>query len=487
MEIALLTVYALLLGIILAYSLVQLSLVWGYKRGSAQRAKMLAGVKPPEIWPMVTVQLPVFNERYVVERLIDAVANLDYPRSKLEIQVLDDGDDESVAIAAKRIAYWQAKGLDIKHIRREERVGFKAGALAYGLEQAKGEFTAVFDADFVPNRDFLKLTIPHFAPSKVGMVQTRWGHLNADYSLLTRLQAFGLDAHFTVEQGGRNLGHHFMNFNGTAGVWRKSCIQDSGGWQHDTITEDLDLSYRAQLKHWQFIFLEDVEAPAELPAEINALKNQQFRWTKGAAECAVKNLPAVLKHPSVSFGTKLHAVFHLLNSAIFIVVLLAALLSVPLLWVRVTDQRFDLAFNLATVILLSLFILLWFYRTSSKRMGYSAGRFFREFPLFLSVSMGMSLHNSIAVLEGYSGKKSAFVRTPKFAIDSKQGTWRDKVYRAASVSKLTLLEAALAGYFVIGILLGLTHGEFGLLPFHLMLAFGFGFVAVQSVRHTRSA
>lgn len=481
------TVYALLLGIILAYSLVQLSLVLVYKKGNAKRSEELKTALAPDQWPRVTIQLPVFNERYVVERLIDAVAQIDYPSDRLEIQVLDDGNDESVEIAAKRIGFWQAKGIDVVHVRREERVGFKAGALAYGLERAKGEFTAVFDADFVPEPDFLKKTIPHFANHEVGMVQTRWGHLNAEYSLLTRLQAFGLDAHFTVEQGGRNMGQRFMNFNGTAGVWRNACIAEAGGWQHDTITEDLDLSYRAQLKNWRFVFLEHVEAPAELPAEINALKNQQFRWTKGAAECAVKNLPAVLNNPAVSFGTKLHAVFHLLNSAIFIVVLLAALLSVPLLWVRVSEDRFDLAFNLATVFLLSLFILLLFYRTSSKRMGYSAGRFFREFPLFLSVSMGMSLHNSIAVLEGYSGKRSAFIRTPKFAIESRKGTWKNKVYRASGVSKLTLLEAALAGYFVFGIVFGVVHSEFGLLPFHLMLAFGFGFVAIQSVRHTRSA
>lgn len=486
MEIALLTVYGLLLGLILAYSLVQLYLVWVYRKERVIQDRRLSAVPLPQDWPMVTVQLPVFNERYVVVRLIDAVAQLDYPSDKLEIQVIDDGNDESVELAAERIAFWQSQGCDIQHVRREDRVGFKAGALAYGLDRAKGDFTAVFDADFVPKRDFLRKTIPHFSDQSVGMVQARWGHLNAEYSLLTRLQAFGLDAHFTVEQGGRNMGRHFMNFNGTAGVWRKKCIEDAGGWQHDTITEDLDLSYRAQLKNWRFLFLEHVEAPAELPAEINALKNQQFRWTKGAAECAVKNLPAVLKSSSVSFGTKLHAVFHLLNSAVFVVVLLAAVLSVPLLWVRVNDNdRFDLAFNLASVFLLSLLILLLFYRTSSKRLGYSRGRFFREFPLFLSVSMGLSLHNSIAVIEGYSGKKSAFVRTPKFAIESVKGTWRDKVYRAVGVSKLTFVEAALAAYFFFGISMGIAFKEFGLLPFHAMLAFGFGFVALQSVRHTR--
>jgi cellulose synthase/poly-beta-1,6-N-acetylglucosamine synthase-like glycosyltransferase len=483
LEIVLLSIYGFLLCYILTYSFVQLSLVLAYRQ--MVEPKPIAQNQVPQPWPMVTVQLPVYNEKYVVERLIDAVAKLDYPADRIEIQVLDDSTDESVALAARRVAHFKNQGCNITHVVRNDRTGFKAGALAHGLSLAKGELIAIFDADFIPYPDFLKRTVPSLNDPAVGMVQTRWGHLNAEYSLLTRLQAFGLDAHFTVEQGGRNRSGHFMNFNGTAGVWRKQCIINAGGWQHDTLTEDLDLSYRAQLKGWKFMFLEDVIAPAELPAEMNALKSQQFRWTKGAAECAVKNLPAVFAHPGVRRSTKLHALFHLMNSSVFIVIFAAAVLSVPVLWVRISNESFNLVFNLAAVFLLSLFILMFFYRTSSKRMGQSWWSFLRDFPLFLSLSMGLSLHNSIAVLEGYTGRKSAFIRTPKYALERKQGTWANKQYRLKKPSNLTLAEGIMGLYFVAAMVVGAVHSEFGLFPFHAMLCFGFLFSAVQSYRHIR--
>lgn len=486
MELILLVIYAALLSLILAYSFAQLSLVLAYRRMLKNQDALTIITDLEHVWPMVTVQLPVYNERYVVERLIDAAARLDYPANKLEIHVLDDGDDESVQLAEQRIAFWREKGLNMVHVRRNNRTGYKAGALQKGLSLAKGTFIAIFDADFVPAPSFLKSVIPHFTNPKTGMVQARWGHLNRDYSLLTRLQAFGLDAHFTVEQGGRNHAGHFMNFNGTAGVWRRSCIEDAGGWQHDTITEDLDLSYRAQLNGWAFKYLEDVVAPAELPAEMNALKNQQFRWTKGAAECAVKHLPTVLRNRSLPWSTKVHAVFHLLNSGVFVVVLAAALLSVPVLIIRIADARYSLLFNLAAVFLLSLLILVGFYRVSSQRVGVSMWGFARDFPLFLALSMGMSLHNTIAVLEGYSGRKSAFVRTPKFAIEEGSAAWSTNVYRAKKVSSLTAVEALLGLYFLFGAALGVGCREFGLLPFHLLLSFGFLYVAVQSYRHKRA-
>ncbi|MCL4130542.1 UNVERIFIED_CONTAM: hypothetical protein GTU68_034570 [Idotea baltica] len=283
---------------------------------------------------MVTIQLPVFNELYVVERLIDTVVLIDYPLGKMEIQVLDDSTDESFDIAATKVAEWKAKGVNIKHVKRPERIGFKAGALAYGLELAEGEFTAIFDADFVPDPTFLQRTLPQFKDDKVGVVQTRWEHLNEDYSLLTRLQAFGLNAHFSIEQGGRNASSHFINFNGTAGVWRNTCIAEAGGWESDTLTEDLDLSYRAQLKGWKFVYKEKIGSPAELPAAMTALKNQQYRWTKGAAECAVKNLPRVFANKEMTFGSKIHALFHLLSSFVFVCVIATAVLSVPLLFVK---------------------------------------------------------------------------------------------------------------------------------------------------------
>ena len=483
MELTLLIVYGVLLTFIFGYSLAQLSLVLAYRKHRKTQSAASPKATEPLDWPAVTVQLPVYNERYVIERLIDAVAQLDYPTDRLEIQVLDDGNDASVQLAADRIAHWKAQGVDIVHIRREQRTGYKAGALAYGTERTKGEFIAVFDADFVPKPDFLRRTLPLFTHERVGVVQTRWGHLNETYSTLTRLQAFGLNAHFTVEQVGRNALNHFINFNGTGGVWRKACIADAGGWQPDTLTEDLDLSYRAQMRGWQFVYTEDVEAPAELPAEMNAVKSQQFRWTKGAAECAVKHLPTVLRRNDLPVSTRLHAFFHLMNSSVFVAILLAALLSVPVLWVRINDDRFALLFNLAALFLLSLAILVLFYRTASRRFGDGWLRFFRDFPLFLSVYMGLSLHNALAVLEGWSGRKSAFIRTPKFAITANNGHFADKSYRAVRVDRLTVVELVLGVYFLAAVAYGAANLEFGLMPFHLMLAVGFLYVGIQSYRH----
>lgn len=470
---------------ILAYSLVQLSLARTYAR---KHKSQLVEVLPQVVdeWPVVTIQLPVFNELYVVERLIDAVAAIDYPADKLEIQVLDDGNDDSVQLAINRVAFWKAKGVNIEHIQRENRVGFKAGALAYGLEIAKGEYTAIFDADFIPHPQFLRKTIPFLvADSSLGVVQTKWEHVNEDYSMLTRMQAFGLDAHFSVEQVGRNEKGHFINFNGTAGVWRNACIADAGGWQHDTITEDLDLSYRAQLNGWKFKYLENVGSPSELPAEMNGLKSQQFRWTKGAAECAVKNLGKVLKKKGLPFSTKVHAVFHLMNSFVFLCILGASLLSLPILWVKINRPAYDVLFNLAAIFLIGFVILAYFYWMSRKNKQESAWLFLGYFPLFLSVSMGLSLHNSIAVIEGYMGKKTPFVRTPKYALTAKTGTWAGKRYTALKANPLTLVELLLMGYFIFGMALGISNAEYGLLPFHLMLTFGFGYVAFMSIKHSR--
>lgn len=487
MALAVLIIYGAFLTFIFFYSLVQLHLAWTYARNREVAGNQELPVVAEERWPIVTIQLPVFNELYVVERLIDTVCEMDYPKDKLEIQVLDDSTDESFELAAKCIAGWKAKGMDIVHVKRPERVGYKAGALAYGLLSCKGEFTAIFDADFVPRVDFLRQTIPFMVDnSNVGVVQTRWEHLNENYSALTRLQAFGLDAHFTVEQCGRNLNGHFINFNGTAGVWRNACIADAGGWQHDTITEDLDLSYRAQLRGWEFKYLVGIGSPAELPAEMNALKNQQFRWTKGAAECTVKNLPKVLRMRSFGIGTKVNAIFHLMNSFIFICVLAAALLSVPILLIKATTSEYDVLFNMASIFLVSFLFLSYFYwvsRPTTGRMRFL--KFLGNFPMFLAVSMGLSLHNSIAVFEGYIGRKTPFVRTPKFAIDQLEGTWTDKKYRALKASPLTLVEGLLMLYFCGGIFIAFYMKEYGLLPFHLMLSFGFGFVFYYSIKHSR--
>lgn len=494
MSIALLVIYGACLLFIFFYSLVQLSLVVTYRKNLGKEqdleSTMLSVYGAEEEWPLVTIQLPVFNELYVVERLIDSVATIEYPWTKLEVQVLDDSTDESFDIAAKKVKEWQARGLDISHVQRAERVGFKAGALAYGLEKSKGEFTAIFDADFVPEAEFLLRTLPSFQDERVGLVQTRWEHLNEDYSLLTRLQAFGLNAHFSIEQKGRNALEHFINFNGTAGVWRNTCIAEAGGWESDTLTEDLDLSYRAQLKGWKFIYKEKIGSPAELPAAMTALKNQQYRWTKGAAECAVKNLPRVIKSKGVSFRTKVHALFHLMSSFIFVCVIATAVLSVPMLLIKFQSPELDIVFKVASLFLLSFFILAYFYWTSV-RYGQSDkyrtfGKFLMLFPLFLSVSMGLSLHNAIAVLEGYIGRKTPFVRTPKFSIESSDDSFKGNRYLARHIHPLTFVEIFLTVYFLGGIGLAFYLKDFGLIPFHLMLCFGFGIVSFYSLRHSRA-
>ncbi|MFB6306712.1 MAG: glycosyltransferase family 2 protein, partial [Flavobacteriales bacterium] len=368
------------------------------------------------------------------------------------------------------------------------------GALANGHEMAKGEFIAIFDADFIPESNFLQNTLPAFSDSKVGLVQTRWEHINEKYSFLTRLQAFGLDAHFSIEQKGRNNAGHFMNFNGTAGVWRKQCIDDAGGWNADTLTEDLDLSYRAQMNGWKFKFLEEVGAPAELPAAMNALKTQQYRWNKGAAECMRKNLPKVLKSKGVQLKTKLHAIFHLMNSFIFLSILSIAFLSIPILVIKSTHPEYQFLFKYATIFILSFFFLTLFYWTSVFKTYKSYGKklkntleFIYLFPLFITVSMGMSLHNGIAVLEGYIGKKSPFIRTPKFNIKKAGDNWKKNKYLIKVLHPLTFLEGFLTLYFFSGIFIALTLGDFDFLPFHIMLTLGFGYVFYYSVKHSKVA
>lgn len=489
MELAVIILYGALLTFILFYSFIQLHLTIIYRR-NRKKPQIAQPIAEADL-PMVTMQLPLYNEMYVVERLLDCIAQIDYPREKLEIQVLDDSTDESFEIGAVKVKELQALGLDIHHIKRPERKGYKAGALAYGMEFCKGEFIAIFDADFLPTPDFLKKTIPFFDRDEVGVVQTKWEHLNEDYSLLTRLQAFGLDAHFSIEQKGRNSAKHFINFNGTAGVWRKTCIEDAGGWQSDTITEDLDLSYRAQLKGWEFTYLENVGSPSELPAAMNALKNQQFRWTKGAAECMRKNLGKVLRSKDLPLSTKIHAIFHLMNSFLFICVFVLAILSVPMLFIKKDFPEYETIFKLASVYMTSLLILAFFYWTSFKNSkgdgAMSFFKFIRFFFLFISISMGLSLHNAIAVIEGYVGKKTPFVRTPKFNIKTADQKWQKNIYLVSSLSWLTVVEGLLAIYFLGGLYCAYWLEDFGLFPFHFMLFTGFSYVSYYSIKHSVNA
>ncbi|MEY3312305.1 MAG: hypothetical protein RL348_1654, partial [Bacteroidota bacterium] len=320
MEVTLLIIYFVSLSILFAFGLHGLVMIYFYHKTRAYNPPTLLAQTE---WPQVTIQLPVFNEVYVVERLVKAVCEMEYPIDKLEIQLLDDSTDETVEVSRRIVSEYSSKGFDIKHIHRIDRSGFKAGALKSGLETAKGEYVGIFDADFVPNTDFLQKTIPHFQNAEIGMVQTRWEHLNEDYSYLTRAQALALDGHFVIEQQVRNKAGFFINFNGTAGIWRKSCIEDAGNWHADTLAEDLDLSYRAQLRGWKFMFLNDVTSPAELPADINGLKTQQFRWTKGAVETAIKLLPMVWKS-SLPLKIKAECTVHLTSNIVFPFILLTA-------------------------------------------------------------------------------------------------------------------------------------------------------------------
>ena len=466
-ETGILVLYGLALVFMMGFSLTQ----WRLTR-LARRAPALPAPPAPTAWPRVAVQLPVYNELNVVERIIDAAAALDYPADCLHIQVLDDSTDESGALAAARVAHHRARGLRIDYVRRSTRQGYKAGALAHGLTETNGEFVTVFDADFVPEPDFLRRTLPYFTGSEIGMVQTRWGHLNENHSLLTRLQAFGLNAHFLVEQVGRQAGGHFLNFNGTGGVWRRTCIEDAGGWHADTLTEDLDLSYRAQLRGWHFCYLPHVVAPAELPEQLDALKSQQFRWNKGAAETARKHLGRVWRARALPFATKLHATFHLLNSSVFVVILLMAVLSVPLVFVRAYRPEFQPVFRLASVFVLALLPLTYYYYTAWRLAGPPAdGRWFLPtFLLFLALSMGLAWHNARAVALGLMGQASPFVRTPK------QGAAAGPVrrYRTRESRQLPWAEGLLTLYFLAGLGAGFYYGDYGLFPFQLLLVTGFG-------------
>lgn len=485
MEWLIICLYGLTLLIICLFSLGQFNLAWHYLQSKKIVEDTLVELS---VYPPVTIQLPVFNERFVVERLIESVVLIDYPKDKLEIQVLDDSDDETVQLIADLVAQYKKLGMDIQHIQRPEHVGFKAGALQYGMKRAKGEFIAIFDADFVPQPDFLLKTLPRFQNSKVGMVQTKWAHLNTNYGVLTKIQAFWLNAHFTVEQKGREHAGSFINFNGTGGVWRKACIEDAGGWEHDTLTEDLDLSYRAQLKGWKFVYREELESLAELPIVIPAVKSQQYRWNKGAAETARKTLGKVLTS-DISIGHKIRAMFHLLNSSVFLLLLIAAVLSIPMLYIKEDNPKFGLIFDFGSIFLIGFLAMGFFYWVAAKATHpeYAFKYFILNFPVFLAFSMGMALHNSIAVVEGYLGIKTPFVRTPKFNVKSKGESWKGNTYLIKVLSPVTIMEGLLAIYFVYGIVSGFKLQDYGLILFHLMLAIGFAYVFLLSVRPVKHA
>ena len=420
----------------------------------------------------VTVQLPLYNEPYVTERLIDAVCALDYPKNFLEIQVIDDSNDETIEIVDKVSAKWEKLGINIKVIRREDRSGFKAGALKHALEIAKGEFIAIFDADFIPSIDFLRKTVPVLNQKGIGMVQTRWGHTNREYSLLTKAQAFWLENHFRIEQTSRSNLNLFFNFNGTAGIWKKQAILEAGNWQADTLTEDLDLSYRAQLKGWKFLYLEDVISPAELPPTLSALKGQQYRWTKGGAEVSRKLIPALIKSKQ-PLKIKLHAIGHLLNSGVYLAIAISAFLSIPLLLIKDIVPSLKPMMTVGTVFFSNFVVLAvaYFIATRDYFKNKNIFQFVKMFQLYLSFAVGMSFHNSIAVLQGYFGKRTPFIRTPKFNNEN-NGQLAFKRFSTAKISNSFIIYILLFLLFLTAAVYGIISKNFGFLLFHLTLTLG---------------
>jgi len=470
------------------YTLLQFHLTIAYIKLKKRKKQLSENISLSDEEVYVTVQLPLYNEPYVTERLINAVCALDYPKHLLEIQVLDDSNDETIEIVDKVSAKWLKLGIDIKVIRREDRSGFKAGALKHGLEIAKGEFIAIFDADFIPSIDFLRKTVPVLNQKGIGMVQTRWGHTNREYSLLTKAQAFWLENHFRIEQTSRSNLNLFFNFNGTAGIWNKQAILEAGNWQADTLTEDLDLSYRAQLKGWKFLYLEDVISPAELPPTLSALRGQQYRWTKGGAEVSRKLIPALIKSKQ-PLKIKLHAVGHLLNSGVYLAIAISAFLSIPLLFIKDIVPSLKPMMTVGTIFFSNFVVLAiaYFIATRDYFKNKNIFQFVKMFQLYLSFAVGMSFHNSIAVLQGYFGKRTPFIRTPKFNNEN-SGQLAFERFGTAKISNSFIIYILLFLLFLTATVYGIASKNFGFLLFHLTLTLGmalllfFDFKESSSVR-----
>ena len=478
-------IYGIIFVVLSIFGVHRYSLIFRYYHNRKQTPP--SGTLDP--LPKVTVQLPIYNEAYVVDRLIEAVCNLEYPRDRLQVQVLDDSTDETQRIAKAGVEKFTRQGVDIAYIHRPDREGFKAGALAHGLGSAKGEFVAIFDADFIPQPGFLMDTIHYFCDEKVGMVQARWDHVNRGYSLLTRVQAILLDGHFVLEHGARYFSNLFFNFNGTAGIWRKTSIEDSGGWMHDTLTEDMDLSYRAQLRGWRFIYVPEVAVPSELPVEMNAFKSQQDRWVKGSIQNARKLLIQVLKSP-LPLKVKVEAVFHLTNNVAHICIALLAFLIFPAIvvrlhmnwpksWIVLTDL---LVFAAATG---SVFC---FYLYSQKEVRQKLISTIALIPLVMMVGIGISLNNSKALLEGLFNTKSPFERTPKFNVQHKLDEWKSKRYRGKQ-NWLSYIELGLGVFFTGAIALAFYWDLYGSIPFLMLFQCGFLYTGLLSLaqRHPRIA
>src|SRR5262245_39176164 len=434
---------------------------------------------PMHALPLVTVQLPIYNEMYVADRLIDAVCQMDYPRELLEIQVLDDSTDETQAVAEQAVRRNAAKGLDITYLHRTDRTGYKAGALEAGMKVCKGEYIAIFDADFIPEADFLQRTVPYFVDPKIAMVQTRWGHINADYSLLTKIQSILLDAHFVLEHGGRNRAGLFFNFNGTAGIWRRTAIIDAGGWQHDTLTEDLDLSYRAQSRGWKFVFLPHLVSPAELPVEMNAFKSQQHRWAKGSIQTCRKLLPAILGS-SLPARVKAEAFFHLSANFNYPLMCVLSVLMAPAMVIRYNMGWYEMLLIDVPLFFAATASVANFYMVCQRELHDDWVTRAKYLPFLMSIGIGLTVNNTKAVFEALFNKQTEFARTPKYRIEARADEWIGKKYRQ-SVLVQPMIELALGLYFTATVFYALANGIYGTLPFLILFQIGFLYTGLLSI------
>lgn len=480
-KILLTSVYLITFGLLCAFGLHRFYLSHLFNKHKTKVPKPKGRFKK---LPKITVQLPVFNEMYVVERLISAVCEIDYPKELLEIQVLDDSTDETTEIAGNCVNSYKALGFQVHHIHRDNREGFKAGALEEGLKYAKGELIAIFDADFIPPKDFLQKTVHFFTEPKIGMVQVRWGHVNLNYSTLTKAQSILLDGHFVIEQASRFYGNRFFNFNGTAGVLRKRCIESAGGWQHDTLTEDLDLSYRAQLKGWKFIYLKDVVAEAELPVDMNAFKSQQHRWAKGAIQTAKKLLPQILRNKELPLRIKTEAAFHLLGnfSYVFLLVLLFLMFPMAYFWHGIGWENVILI-NLFAISAGTLSVVRFYIVTLKEVYGERWISYAKYIPVSFALGAGIAINNSKAVFEALFGTASEFKRTPKLAVTSKVDNWRARKY-TSSKELTTLVELAVGFLFLFQTFYAVFMKHIGWIPFLVIIQVGFFYTSMLSIFHS---
>lgn len=476
-DILILIPYFAILIILAIYGLHRYQLVYLYLRNK----KRTPEPRRFETLPRVTIQLPIYNEMFVVERLLESVARIHYPPELLEIQLLDDSTDETQHVARKAVEVLRKQGVDIHYLHRERRTGFKAGALEEGLKVAKGEFIAIFDADFIPDPEFLNKTIHHFTDPRVGMIQTRWGHINRDYSHLTQVEAMILDGHFVMEHGGRYHSGRFFNFNGTAGIWRRKAIESSGGWQHDTLTEDTDLSYRAQMEGWKFIYLPEVVCPAELPVEMTAFKNQQFRWAKGLVQTGIKLLPRILKS-DLSWKVKSEAIFHLTANCSYPLMVLFSFIFLPAMIVRFYQGWFQMLFIDLPLFMAATMSVSSFYMISQRELYPDSWRKrLKYLPFMMSVGIGLSVSNSRAVLEALLGIQTSFKRTPKYCIESASDRpLSQSKYRRKS-GYTPYLELVLGVYFALTVLYAFTNENYATLPFLMLFVVGFIYTGMMSL------